>query len=527
MWFDGGVVYFATTQDDRVYAYHCASRELEVLYDGVALGARAPLNDSDNVTVSPVSGDLYVCEDAGDHRMCIISTEGEAAVFVQLPGEEHANSELTGPVFDPTGSRLYFASQRAVPAGVIFEISGPFRKTRKAGAGGSNLSIRTLGRPTLRRLLRTGQPFRLDFGGQSRPVEIEARLVTRLRRAAGKGSRQVTIGRLSARSNRPGSRRIRMRVDRRLPPPAAPAGRGPGETDRDHYRRRRPAEAPDETGSLRVTACAARRVLRSGPALLLLAGTVTLGACSTESPDPAERAPKADSSGKPKPGKPNAGRSKPGKPNAGRPSTRPPGRDRDCASFRNQAAAQRALAGGDPHGLDGDGDGVACSSLPCPCSKVAPGGGPGSPADRAGPDASGSFRSFRARVVSVTDGDTIEVAAAGIPDETIRLIGIDTPEVYGGVECGGREASAEMKRLATGMVTVRTDPTQDRRDRYGRLLAYINKAGRDLGRAMVARGLAPAYVYDNEFSRYPAYRKAESKARAARRGSWKHCDMGN
>lgn len=130
-------------------------------------------------------------------------------------------------------------------------------------------------------------------------------------------------------------------------------------------------------------------------------------------------------------------------------------------------------------------------------------------------------------MVSVTDGDTIEVAAAGIPDETIRLIGIDTPEVYGGIECGGREASAEMERLATGMVTVRTDPTQDRRDRYGRLLAYIDKAGRDLGRVMVARGLAPAYVYDNEFSRYPAYRKAESKARAARRGSWKHCDIGN
>lgn len=215
MWFDGGVIYFATTQDDRVYAYHCASRELEVLYDGAALGGRAPLNDSDNVTVSPISGDLYVCEDAGDHRMCIISTEGEAAVFVQLPGEEHANSELTGPVFDPTGSRLYFASQRAVPAGVIYEISGPFRKTRRAGKGGSKLRIRTLGRPTLRRLLRAGQPFRLDFRGQSRPVEIEARLVTRLRRAAGKGSRQVTIGRLSARSNRPGSRRIRMRVDRR------------------------------------------------------------------------------------------------------------------------------------------------------------------------------------------------------------------------------------------------------------------------------------------------------------------------
>lgn len=275
-----------------------------------------------------------------------------------------------------------------------------------------------------------------------------------------------------------------------------------------------------------MTVRTAIRALRPGPGLLLLlAGTMALGACSTEPAGPADRAPKADSGEKPRTVKPQSGKPKPDNP-----PVRPGGGDRDCASFANQAAAQRALAGGDPYRLDGDDDGIACSSLPCPCSKAAPGGGAGSPADRASPDSgpggSGAARSFRARVVSVTDGDTIEVAAAGIPDETIRLIGIDTPEVYGGVECGGREASAEMERLAIGMVTVRTDPTQDRRDRYGRLLAYIDKAGRDLGRVMVARGLAPAYVYDAEFSRFPAYRKAESKARAARRGSWKHCDMG-
>ena len=41
-WYDEGIVYFATTQDDRVYAYNCAEEELEVLYDGVALGDEAP-----------------------------------------------------------------------------------------------------------------------------------------------------------------------------------------------------------------------------------------------------------------------------------------------------------------------------------------------------------------------------------------------------------------------------------------------------------------------------------------------------
>ena len=51
-------------------------------------------------------------------------------------------------------------------------------------------------------------------------------------------------------------------------------------------------------------------------------------------------------------------------------------RDYDCADFANQAEAQEYLLPGDPYRLDGDGDGVACEDLPCPCSSaVNPGGG--------------------------------------------------------------------------------------------------------------------------------------------------------
>lgn len=222
MWYDEGVIYFATTQDDRVYAYHCAAEELEVLYDGVALGEDAPLHDTDNVTVARISGDLFVCEDAGEHQVCIISAEGEAAPFLQLPGEDHMNSELTGPVFDPTGQRFYFASQRAVGGGVIYEISGPFRRLRAEPPTEEpkdktkpTVRIRTLGKPTLRRLLRSGQPFRLTIGDESPPVELEIQLVTKLRRAAGKGSRQVTIGSLSAKAGKAGDKRIQMQVRKR------------------------------------------------------------------------------------------------------------------------------------------------------------------------------------------------------------------------------------------------------------------------------------------------------------------------
>jgi hypothetical protein len=42
--------------------------------------------------------------------------------------------------------------------------------------------------------------------------------------------------------------------------------------------------------------------------------------------------------------------------------------DLDCADFSTQAEAQENLFPGDPHGLDGDSDGVACEDNPCPCS---------------------------------------------------------------------------------------------------------------------------------------------------------------
>lgn len=46
--------------------------------------------------------------------------------------------------------------------------------------------------------------------------------------------------------------------------------------------------------------------------------------------------------------------------------------DYNCSDFANQAEAQEHLLPGDPYGLDGDNDGVACESLPCPCSSTSP-----------------------------------------------------------------------------------------------------------------------------------------------------------
>jgi len=138
-------------------------------------------------------------------------------------------------------------------------------------------------------------------------------------------------------------------------------------------------------------------------------------------------------------------------------------------------------------------------------------------------------------VVSVTDGDTLRVRLSGdrasIP---VRLLGIDTPETRRprtGVECGGREASASLKQLALNAhargrrVSITSDPTQDRVDRYGRLLAYVRPVGgRELNVMQVRRGWGEHYVFAGRpVARAGALQRAERAARRGRRGVWSHC----
>ncbi|MGI8902480.1 MAG: thermonuclease family protein [Solirubrobacteraceae bacterium] len=75
-------------------------------------------------------------------------------------------------------------------------------------------------------------------------------------------------------------------------------------------------------------------------------------------------------------------------------------------------------------------------------------------------------------------------------------------------------------------VRLTTDPTQDRRDRYGRLLAYVNRLsdGTDLGASMVRAGRAMAYVYDSQpFQRFGTYSAAQAQAQSSSRGVWVSC----
>jgi micrococcal nuclease len=133
-------------------------------------------------------------------------------------------------------------------------------------------------------------------------------------------------------------------------------------------------------------------------------------------------------------------------------------------------------------------------------------------------------------VARVGDGDTIHVRVRGV-DDTVRLIAIDTPETHRPgypVQCFGPAASARTARLLPLGTAVRleTDPTQDTRDPYARLLAYVFKTGRSgalgsLNYALVASGHARVYIYGGRPFRYAsAFKRAQSQASARNLGLW-------
>ena len=142
IWFDAPIVYVATTSDAKIHAYDTRTERIEVIYDKAAI-AEPQLTDVDNIVVSR-SGDLFVCEDPGADGpdVALVTPDRTVSTFLKLTGPRHDGSEATGPIFDPSGRRLYVCSQRAgvprgVPGvgsglGVVYEITGPFRLARPA-----------------------------------------------------------------------------------------------------------------------------------------------------------------------------------------------------------------------------------------------------------------------------------------------------------------------------------------------------------------------------------------------------------
>jgi micrococcal nuclease len=162
--------------------------------------------------------------------------------------------------------------------------------------------------------------------------------------------------------------------------------------------------------------------------------------------------------------------------------------------------------------------------------------------DDSGDDDPGSAESpetVTARVSEVVDGDTVEVELPDGRDEDVRYIGIDTPETAKpGTpgECGAAEAERANERLVGGReVTLRLG--DERRDDYGRLLAYVYvpgpaRGGEQLGgrelfvnAELVRRGLARTLTIapNDEFA--AEFERLAARAGRAGRGLWGACAL--
>lgn len=127
-------------------------------------------------------------------------------------------------------------------------------------------------------------------------------------------------------------------------------------------------------------------------------------------------------------------------------------------------------------------------------------------------------------VVAIVDGDTIKVS---IDDkvETLRLIGIDTPETKDPrkpVQCFGKEASAKAAELLSGhQVRLEGDPTQGDRDKYGRLLRYVwREDGLFFNEWMLRNGYAHEYTYNLPYMHQTPFKSAERYASENNLGLW-------
>jgi micrococcal nuclease len=92
-------------------------------------------------------------------------------------------------------------------------------------------------------------------------------------------------------------------------------------------------------------------------------------------------------------------------------------------------------------------------------------------------------------VTNIVDGDTLDARSAAGVVERIRIIGIDTPERG---ECGFMEASAALQTLVLGKQVTLVAGARDNRDRYDRLLRYVDVGSTDAGLELIKAGLAIA-----------------------------------
>ncbi|WP_050668097.1 thermonuclease family protein [Luteipulveratus halotolerans] len=137
----------------------------------------------------------------------------------------------------------------------------------------------------------------------------------------------------------------------------------------------------------------------------------------------------------------------------------------------------------------------------------------------------------RLRVTRVLDGDTFRVRDdRGRDAGKVRVVGVDAPELaHDGAraQCYAKTATRDLRGMVDGRwVTVTTDPTQWKRDVYGRLLGYVSveHGTTDVGAALIDHGSARAHEHgDIPTQRKAEYTARETTARARQAGRWRAC----
>jgi endonuclease YncB( thermonuclease family) len=130
-------------------------------------------------------------------------------------------------------------------------------------------------------------------------------------------------------------------------------------------------------------------------------------------------------------------------------------------------------------------------------------------------------------VTSFSDGDTIQVDMNG-KKETIRFIGVDTPETHDprkAVQCFGQAAAKFTHDLIgeKGSVRLEADPLSTNRDRYDRLLRYVYLPdGRLVEAEIIGQGYGFAYT-SFPFTKSDEFRALERQAREQNKGLWGSC----
>lgn len=132
-----------------------------------------------------------------------------------------------------------------------------------------------------------------------------------------------------------------------------------------------------------------------------------------------------------------------------------------------------------------------------------------------------------ARVARVTDGDTIHVERNG-HDETIRLIGIDTPETKKPdtpVQCFGPEATAYTTSLLPKGTRLHLERDVEARDPYGRLLAYVYRVddGMFVNLQIISQGYARPLTIPPNVAHADEFVAAARSAEAGNVGLWAGC----